>query len=34
MVRQARRDKMLRWALVAVASSGLINAIFRLLGRG
>lgn len=33
MVRQARRDKMLRWALVAVASSGLINAIFKLLGR-
>lgn len=33
MVRQARRDKMLRWALVAVASSGLINAILKLLGR-
>ena len=33
MVRQARRDRMLRWALVAVASGGLINAILKILGR-
>ena len=29
----ARRDRMLRWALVAVASGGLINAILKILGR-
>ncbi|MCX6570211.1 MAG: hypothetical protein NT006_02105 [Candidatus Aminicenantes bacterium] len=33
MVRQARRNRMLRWALVAVASGGLINAILKILGR-
>jgi len=32
MVRQARRDRMLRWALVAVASGGLIKIIMRNLG--
>ena len=33
MVRQARKDRTLRWALVAVASGGLINAILKMLGR-
>ncbi len=33
MVRQTRRDRMFKWALVAVASSGLINLIVKALSR-
>ena len=33
MIRQARRDRMLRWALVAVASGGLINLIVKALSK-
>ena len=33
MIRQARRDRMLRWTLVLVASSGLINLIVKALSR-
>lgn len=33
MVRQARRDHLLRWTLVVVASSGLINLIVKALSK-
>jgi hypothetical protein len=33
MVRQAKRDRMLRWTLVVVASSGLINLIVKALSK-